>query len=143
MMNGKINVDSTKGLGSTFSFNVVLKKSDKSENIDENNFTFSENVSRMEGEIEESNDFFEVNKFGSEENLSEIRKNMEKLAITIEMHSFEKAETFASNVKELVQGQDEELDRLLFRIILTVRKSNYEKSAQLLEQLKEKVSQIV
>ena len=68
---------------------------------------------------------------------------MEKLAITIEMHSFEKAETFASNVKELVQGQDEELDRLLFRIILTVRKSNYEKSAQLLEQLKEKVSQIV
>lgn len=143
MMNGKINVDSTKGLGSTFSFNVVLKKSDKIENIDENNFTFSDNVSRMEGEIEDSNDFFEVNKFGSEENLSEIRKNMEKLAITIEMKSFEKAENFASNVKELVQGQDEELDRIIFRIILNVRKSNYDKSIELLEQLKEKISQII
>lgn len=143
MMNGKINVDSTKGLGSTFSFNVVLKKSDKSENIDENNFTFSDNVSRMEGEIDEANDFFEVNKFGSEENLLEIRKNMDKLAITIEMHSFEKAETFASNIKELVQGQDEELDRLIFRIILTVRKSNYEKAVDLLDQLKEKISYII
>ena len=68
---------------------------------------------------------------------------MEKLAITIEMHSFEKAESFASNVKELVQGQDEELDRLIFRMILTVRKANYDKSVQLLEQLKEKVSQII
>ena len=143
MMNGTINVDSTKGMGSTFSFNVILKKTDKSENIDENNFTFSENVSRMEGELSESNDFFEVNKFGSEENLSEIRKNMEKLAITIEMKNFEKAENFASNVKELVQGQDEELDRMIFRMILTVRKSNYEKAVELLDTLKEKMAQII
>ena len=143
MMNGKINVDSTKGKGSTFSFNVLLKKTDKSGNIDENNFTFSENVSRMEGEMAEADDFFEVNKFGSEENLSEIRKNMEKLAITIEMRSFEKAETFASNVKELVQGQDEELDRMIFRMILTVRKSNYEKAVELLDKLKEKLAQII
>ena len=143
MMNGKINVESTKGVGSTFSFNVVLKKTDKSGNIDENNFTFSENVSRMEGTISEANDIFEVNKFGSEENLSEIRKNMEKLAITIEMKSFEKAENFASNVKGLVQGQDEELDKLLFRMILTVRKSNYEKAVELLDKLKIKLSEII
>ena len=111
--------------------------------IDENNFTFSENVSRMEGAMTETNDFFEVNKFGSEENLSEIRKNMEKLAITIEMRSFEKAENFASNVKELIQGQDEELDRLIFRMILTVRKSNYEKAVELLDKLKDKLAQII
>ena len=143
MMNGKINVDSTKGQGSTFSFNVVLKKSDKSENIDENNFTFSDNVSRVEGQAVEDSNFFEVNNFGSDENLAEIRKNMEKLAITIEMHNFEKAEMFASNVKELVAGQDEELDRMIFRIILSVRKANYEKSFELLEKLKEKIAQII
>ena len=68
---------------------------------------------------------------------------IEDIVQTFPLNAPAHPETFASNVKELVQGQDEELDRLLFRIILTVRKSNYEKSAQLLEQLKEKVSQIV
>ena len=122
---------------------VFLKKSEKTGNLNENNFTFADIASYEIGHMVETSSLTSVNEFGSSANINEIHKNMEKLAITIEMNSFEKAETFASNVKELVQGQDEELDRLLFRIILTVRKSNYEKSAQLLEQLKEKVSQIV
>ena len=136
MMNGKIFVESTKGEGSTFSFNVILKKSDKAGNIDENNFTFDNSVSRIQGGMDCQEEFLLVNKFGTRENFEEIRKNMDKLAITIELNNFEKAEMFASNVKELVAGQNEELEKNLFRIILMIRKGNYEKSAALYDTIK-------
>lgn len=142
MMNGKIYVESTKGEGSTFSFNVLLKKSDKTDNIDENNFSFSNVVSRVQGDEAAQMEIFEVNKFGTKENLAEIRKNMDKLAITIELNNFEKAEMFASNVKELVQGQSEELDKALFRIILATRKNSYEKSVQLYDNIKVKLREV-
>ena len=136
MMNGKIFVESTKGEGSTFSFNVILRKSDKAGNIDENNFTFDNSVSRIQGGMDCQEEFLLVNKFGTRENFEEIRKNMDKLAITIELNNFEKAEMFASNVKELVAGQNEELEKNLFRIILMIRKGNYEKSAALYDTIK-------
>ncbi|MBQ6814354.1 MAG: PAS domain S-box protein [Lachnospiraceae bacterium] len=142
MMNGQIFVESTKGEGSTFSFNVVLKKSEKTGKIDENNFTFSDSVSRTSGDTEDIDELFAVNKFGTSENFEEIRKNIDKLAITIEMNNFEKAEMFASNIKELVIGQDEELDKSLFRIVLMLRRENYEKSAELLGTVKSKLSEI-
>ena len=136
MINGKIFVESTKGEGSTFSFNVILRKSDKAGNIDENNFTFDNSVSRIQGGMDCQEEFLLVNKFGTKENFEEIRKNMDKLAITIELNNFEKAEMFASNVKELVAGQNEELEKNLFRIILMIRKGNYEKSAALYDTIK-------
>lgn len=142
MMNGKIYVESTKGEGSTFSFNVILKKSDKAGSIDENNFTFDNSVSRIQGDIDCQEEFSRVNKFGTKENFEEIRKNMDKLAITIELNNFEKAEMFASNVKELVTGQNEELEKSLFRIILSVRKENYEKSAALYDNIKSLLTEI-
>lgn len=142
LMNGKIYVESTKGEGSTFSFNVVLKKSDKAGNIDENNFTFADIVSRVY-EDENTEELFAVNRFGTDENLSEIRKNLDKLAITIELNNYEKAEMFASNIKELVSGQNEELDKLLFRIILAIRKENYEKSVDMLEGIRKSLSQLI
>ena len=140
MMNGKIYVESTKGEGSTFSFNVILKKSDKTENIDENNFTFAGVVEQGHGQVYEQSDISDVCRFGTEANLAEIRKNADKLAITIELHNFEKAEMFAANIKELVAGQSEELDKLLFKLILTIRKANYEKAVTILGTVKELLS---
>ena len=90
----------------------------------------------------ETSSLTSVNEFGSSANINEIHKNMEKLAITIELNNFEKAENFASNVKELVAGQNEELDRYLFKFILTLRKSNYEKSIEMLKNTKEKLAEL-
>ena len=142
MMSGKIYVDSTKGQGSTFSFNVFLKKSDKTGSVNEENFTFSDTVAYAMGQMIDQSGLNEVNTFGTAANLTELHKNVEKMAITIELNNFEKAETFASNVKELVAGQDEELDRLIFKLILTLRKANYDKSVELLKNIKEKLSNI-
>lgn len=137
MMNGKIYVESTKGEGSTFSFNVILKKSDKAGNINEKNFTFVDVVKKEHGQVFDQSDISDVCRFGTEANLAEIHKNADKLAITIELHNFEKAERFVANLKELVTGQSEELDKLLFKLILTIRKCNYEKAVAILDKAKE------
>ena len=142
LMSGKIYVESTKGQGSTFSFNVFLKKSEKTGHVNENNFTFADMASYEVGHIVEVAELTLVNEFGSSANISEIHKNMEKLAITIELNNFEKAENFASNIKELVSGQNEELDRHLFKFILTLRKSNYDKAIEMLKVTKEKLAEL-
>ena len=136
MMSGKIYVESTKGEGSTFSFNIILKKSDKLGNINESNFTFTGVVEKTSGHILDKADISDVCRFGTVANLAEIHKNVDKLAITIELNNFEKAEMFASNIKELVVGQSEELDKLLFKLILTIRKSNYDKAVSILDNVK-------
>jgi len=143
MMNGKIFVESTKGEGSTFSFNVILRKSDKLGNIDENNFTFSDVSLHSGNHMLEQSDVFDVCKFGTEANIKEINKNVEKLTITLELNNYDKAEMFASNIKELVAGQCEELDKILFKLILTIRKSNYEKSVTILDKVKELLNSIM
>lgn len=140
LMGGKIYVDSTKGQGSTFSFNVFLKKSEKTGNLNENNFTFADMASY--GQAVEKSELNAVNEFGTSANYAEIHKNIEKLAITIELNNYEKAENFASNIKELVAGQNEELDRYLFKFILTLRKSNYDKSIEMLKGTKEKLAEL-
>ncbi len=142
LMSGKIYVDSTKGQGSTFSFNVFLKKSEKTGNVNENNFTFADMASYAIGQKVEASELNAVNEFGTAANKAEIHKNVEKLAITIELNNFEKAESFASNIKELVAGQNEEFDRYLFKFILTLRKSNYEKSIEMLKNTKEKLAEL-
>ena len=142
MMNGKIYVESTKGEGSTFSFNIILKKSDKAGNIDENNFTYTDVVAHSNGQLFEQSDISDVCKFGTVANFAEIHKNVDKLAITIELNNYEKAEMFASNIKELVAGQSEDLDKLLFKLILTIRKANYEKAITILGNVKEMLSSI-
>ena len=136
MMSGKIYVESTKGEGSTFSFNIILKKSDKLGNINESNFTFTGVVEKTSGHILDKADISDVCRFGTVANLAEIHKNVDKLAITIELNNFEKAEMFASNIKELVVGQSEELDKLLFKLILIIRKSNYDKAVSILDNVK-------
>ncbi len=143
MMNGKIYVESTKGEGSTFSFNVILKKSDKIGNIDGNNFTFTDVTVKTGEHMLEQSDISDVCKFGTAANISEIHKNVEKLAITLELNNFEKAEMFASNIKELVSGQSEELDKQVFKLILTLRKSNYAKSVSILENVKRTLSDMI
>ena len=97
-------------------------------------------VEQGHGQVYEQSDISDVCRFGTEANLAEIHKNADKLAITIELNNFEKAEMFAANIKELVAGQSEELDKMLFKLILTIRKANYEKAVTILGTVKELLS---
>ena len=76
--------------------------------------------------------------FGTQENVQEIRNKMEKLIICLELEAWDRAESFASNLKSLLQDR-EDLKKLVFRLEMCLRKEDYEKSMQRYQALKTKL----
>ena len=72
----------------------------------------------------------EVYKFGTRENMKEIRSAMDKLLICIELGNQEKAENFAGEVKNLIGDSDKELKKAAFRLELVVRRGDHDKSLE-------------
>jgi hypothetical protein len=66
--------------------------------------------------------------FGSDLNKKELLGNLEKLLLCIEMENWEKAEMFADNIKGLCEGGDQEIKSRTFRLVMSVRKEDYDKS---------------
>lgn len=144
MMGGDINVESEKGKGSTFSFSVRVKKvaapvlgetveSEKSKK------PLSFNLGNVSEEETNTSAIFQL---GSEENLEEIHKNMEKLVLCIEMENWERAGTFAENIKQLVAEDAMNLKRKAFRLQMTLRKSDHDTSMEQYTELKDAVAQL-
>lgn len=139
MMRGTINVESWPGKGSTFAFSIILNTLDEPcENnakvIEElkvkpdiNRMLLTNNAEEME----------EIYQFGSKANCQELKKNMDKLVLCIEMNTWEKAEEFAGNIKKLVQKGEPEYTKQAFKLKMSVRREDYEKSISIYEQLKE------
>ena len=111
-MGGGIKVESEAGKGSSFSFNVILKKSESAGEttgveLPNGNFIYegsgqyteSEEESRYAGDgakgwkLTANSD--SVYQFGTSENIREINSALEKLFICIELENWEKAENFA------------------------------------------------
>ena len=126
LMQGSIQVESEKGRGSTFSFSVKLKTSQTEgtgaalQKGYEGLISFAESS----GQAEEG----DFSHFGEAANKEELKKRMDKLILSIELGTWDKAEVLASTVKELVKNSDDEMRRLVLRMEMAIRKSNYEKS---------------
>lgn len=136
MMQGDIQVESEKGKGSTFSFFVKLKTS---QNIsDTQNEVYESWAAYAREDSEEEGDFMQ---FGEERNREELRKRMEKLAMSIELGAWDKAELLASTVKTLVQGSDDDMRRQVLRMETAIRKSSYEKSMEKYEAVKQALAE--
>lgn len=137
LMQGDIQVKSEKGKGSTFSFFVKLKTG---QNINETqNEVYESWASFSRDDPEDGED--DYRQFGDEQNRKELAKRMEKLAMSIEMGAWEKAEMLASTVKELAQGGDEELRRHVLRMETAIRKESYEKSMEKYEAVKQALAE--
>ena len=135
MMNGTIHVDSEKGKGSCFSFSIKLHTSQNEYESSEIGSAYSK-WSGITGEAsdESQENFME---FGSENNRIELKKRMEKLVLSIELGSWEKAEMLAETIKALTQGAGEDMKRPILRLEMGIRKENYDKSMAAYEQLKD------
>lgn len=153
-MGGKIHVDSEKGKGSTFSFTArfglpkqqinIMKE--KIEKYPEGRFIYSRKS--LNTVLENSEKSFEKLSFEerlipyceqnyeNEEKSKEIKENLEKLVLCIEMGTWEKAESFAKIIKLLMPKENTELKRSAFRLELDVRKEDYEKAMKQIKQLK-------
>lgn len=134
MMNGSIHVDSEKGRGSSFSFNIKMrtsKNAGESRDLREIYQNFENLTTGVEEEKAEN--FFT---FGSDENIAEVKKKMEKLLLSIELGSWEKAETLSETLKALTQTPEGDMKKQIFKMEMAIRKENYDKSMEMYEQIK-------
>lgn len=129
-MHGHIEVESEPGKGSTFSCSIKIKV--------EHEFAEADSMTDVEFNIlnlhnyflglQEQNQMEQMYTYGSEANKKEIASNMEKLVLCIEMQNWEKAERFAENIKKLCEEGPQQLKSKTFRLLMSVRKEDYEQS---------------
>ena len=67
-------------------------------------------------------DLEKIFQYGTPENTEEIFSKMEKLIICMEVEAWEKAESFAHNIKELVEQGPKDIKKSAFRMEMSVRK---------------------
>lgn len=134
MMNGNVHVESEKGKGSCFSFNIKLRTSGnagESRDLSETYQNWSNLTVGMEQEHQE-----DYTTFGSEENKAQIKRRMEKLLLSIELGAWDKAETLAETIKALTESPEGNMKKEILRMEMGIRKENYEKSMAAYEQVK-------
>ncbi len=166
-MDGKIGVDSEIGKGSTFSFSVRLglplqKQEEKQGNgskmvtKDINNYnefadTNYEGTATQEIDYisyidrllkEAGGSFKEINAepISKEAIYKNINSALEKLSICIEMESWDKAEELAYYIKKQLTPEFGEIAKIVFRLLLAVRKENYDVSITLINELKASIA---
>lgn len=161
LMGGDIKVESEVGKGSSFSFNVILKKADEAEEttgveLPSGNFVYegsgqyseSEEESKYSGEggdgwkLTANSD--KIYQFGTSENIREINSALEKLFICIELGNWEKAENFASVVKNLISDNESEqqLKKEAFRLELIIRRGDHDKALVQFNTFKNKLAEL-
>ncbi|MCR5830081.1 MAG: PAS domain-containing protein [Lachnospiraceae bacterium] len=160
MMGGTINVESEKGKGSTFAFSVKLKLGTKRGdliNFPQGKSEYShvfENTMVQEDESEEDEllGSGENDRGGSfstltgspqgiqlyipkeEADMKELREHLERLSICAELGAWEKAEGYATTIKQLIASYNPDLTKKAFSLLLNTRK---EKTDEVLEQTEE------
>lgn len=126
MMGGSIHAEGERGKGSNFSFTVRLKTEEEvQEPIAE---VLNWNPGQIFSEIEQEQDL--MNEFGSEINARELQGNFEKLNLSMDLGNWQKAEMYMDALKQLTQGGSNELQKIVFRLGMTVRKADYEKAKE-------------
>ncbi len=134
LMGGTIHLESEEGKGSCFSFNIKLQTTQNEAEDKELRETYHqwENLTvGMKKEEQEHN-----YKFGSEENREEIARRMEKLVLSIELGSWEKAESLAQTIKMLAATPDGFIKMPILALEMAIRKENYEKSMAAFEKVR-------
>lgn len=124
MMGGNVHVESEFNKGSMFSFHIWVRiPVEDGKTLD--NEMHSYNVELPGIDTLEANG--EIYNFGTEENLSEIKKKMTKLILCVEMNNWEKAESFMEAIKQLTNNAPQPVKSATLRLKMAVQKEDYDK----------------
>lgn len=135
LMGGRIEVESEKNKGSTFSFSIWV------EGCEDEGMLQASGIGEMQsgmtaGVPSEEEDLLEdVRVFGTDENQKNLKKNLSKLILCVEMENWEKAEMFMEIVRELTAQAPQDIKRAALRLKMAIQKEDYEKVAKAFEEL--------
>lgn len=140
LMGGHITVDSEKNRGTMFSFSIWVEAADEefeSEKMISFENSYSKSISEALGNDESISN---MSVFGTEENICEIKNQMSKLVLCLDMENWEKAEGFADTIKQLTMEGSKDIKTTALRLKMAVQKEDYEKSISAYEKLQELLS---
>lgn len=139
LMGGRIEVESEKNKGSTFSFSIWVNfcEDEKNtstilDNIKEPLTAISFSVASDDNKEKETE---KIRKYGTPENQDNLKRNLSKLILCVEMENWEKAEMFMETIKQLTEGAPREVSRLVLRLKMAIQKENYDKVIESYEAL--------
>ncbi len=143
LMGGQIRVESEKDKGSTFSFSVKVSVPEHEDEEDgteypKGKYEYSRKKGGNEISYQKINDDEVENE---EENINTALNALEKLLLCVDLGTWEKAEEFAGVVKNMISGLDEELRKKAFRLELTVRKEDHDKTIELAGELQKLIEE--
>lgn len=143
LMGGQIRVESENGKGSTFSFtikvdNAVLEDGEEEYQGPQGRYEYSRSAGGNEVSYRMLNESEEV--LDAEDNLFTAKDSLEKMKLCIDLGTWEKAEEFAGIIKNMMPEDNQDLKRLAFRLELSVRKEDYDKSTELAAELEEQLN---
>lgn len=136
LMKGNVYLESEKGRGSNFSFSVRLQTADEGgvrEEYKKEIFKVLEERRSREGHVQTEDCYIP----GTEANHKEIESGMEKIVLSIELGSWEKAELWAGELKRLTENGGDELRRAVLKLEMALRKENYAASMQSYERVRQ------
>ncbi len=128
LMGGRIEVEGEKGKGTTFSFSIWLGISEEDEAAQQTE-EGANPVYAFEQPEEDEDAFDHIKEFGTPENIDNLKRNLSKLILCVEMENWEKAEMFMETIRQLTEGAPREIGRGILRLKMAVQKANYEKGA--------------
>ncbi len=135
LMGGKIELESEKNKGSTFSFSIWagLCEGDQNEPVQPEESKMVMYTSAPVSEDEEAADNVRI--YGTQENRDSLKKTLSKMILCVEMENWEKAEMFMEIVRQLTEGAPREVGREVLKLKMAIQKENYEKAAAGYEEL--------
>lgn len=142
LMGGSISVESQKNRGTTFSFSLWFEVPEGKMAVEKKAAALFATAAPAEGE----NSMDKVWCYGTKENFDEIKKQLSKLILSVEMENWEKAETFTESVKQLTEEASKEIKTAVLRLKMAVQKGNYDRTCtahetllKLMDSLKENI----
>ena len=138
LMGGRIEVESERNRGSTFSFSIwvgVCEEEDTSQQIDDRKKSLFTTTSVISPISEKAEDIENIKKYGTTENQENLKKNLSKLILCVEMENWEKAEMFMETIRQLTEGAPHEVSRMVLRLKMAIQKANYDKVISEFEKL--------
>lgn len=141
LMDGSIHVESIVGQGSMFSFHiwVDLPEDYQTKEVDEGvpgAYTMGSYQPTL-ADFTVDSGVEQIRTYGTEENISEITRNISKLILSVEMENWEKAEGFANVLRDLTENAPREVKNLVLRMKMGVQKEDYDKAADAVEKLRD------